>query len=151
MRRVSTPVCCSSSVMTGPSVWPSNGLPCRALACSTNWPPLGLVAGVAIDTPAFAGAGSYSRTRRAPALSLCRCTPPQGRAAHRPWGRAAGDHGIVPAPPGRGDRQSGQVTFISTLWSAGIERLVHVGGCVNGQELRARSVVFSIVFPHGGF
>src|SRR5437773_8648437 len=25
-------------------------LPCKALACSTNWPPLGLVAGVAIDT-----------------------------------------------------------------------------------------------------
>src|SRR5205823_9370138 len=50
MRRVSTLVCCSSSVMTGPSVWPSNGLPCKALACSTNWPPLGLVAGVAIDT-----------------------------------------------------------------------------------------------------
>src|SRR5947207_6313505 len=66
MRRVSTPVCCSSSVMTGPSVWPSNGLPCKALACSTNWPPLGLVAGVAIDTPAFAGAGSCSRTRRHP-------------------------------------------------------------------------------------
>src|SRR3954471_15766348 len=50
MRRVSTPVCCSSSVMTGPSVCPSNGLPCSALACSTNWPPLGFVAGVAIDT-----------------------------------------------------------------------------------------------------
>src|SRR5689334_22557656 len=50
MRRVSTPVCCSSWVMTGPNVWPSNGLPCKALACSTNWPPLGLVAGVAIDT-----------------------------------------------------------------------------------------------------
>src|ERR1700720_1641887 len=50
MRRVSTPVCCSSSVMTGPSVWPSNGFPCSALVCSTNWPPLGLVAGVAIDT-----------------------------------------------------------------------------------------------------
>src|SRR5215468_4135468 len=50
MRRVVTPVCRSSSVITGPSVWPSNGLPCSALACSTNWPPLGLVAGVAIDT-----------------------------------------------------------------------------------------------------
>ena len=34
--------------MTGPSVWPSNGLPCRALACSTNCPPLGEVTGVAI-------------------------------------------------------------------------------------------------------
>src|SRR5207237_10073866 len=43
MRRVSTPVCCSSSVMTGPNVWPSNGCPCSALACSTNWPPLGFV------------------------------------------------------------------------------------------------------------
>ena len=29
----------------GPKVWPSKGLPCSALACSTNWPPLGLVAG----------------------------------------------------------------------------------------------------------
>src|ERR1700726_4286493 len=29
---------------------PSNGFPCSALVCSTNWPPLGLVAGVAIDT-----------------------------------------------------------------------------------------------------
>jgi hypothetical protein len=28
----------------------ANGLPCSALACSTNWPPLSLVAGVAIDT-----------------------------------------------------------------------------------------------------
>jgi hypothetical protein len=27
-----------------------NGLPCKASACSTNCPPLGLVAGVAIDT-----------------------------------------------------------------------------------------------------
>src|SRR5262249_28629611 len=35
--------------ITGPSVWPSNGLPCSALACSTNCPPLGLVAGVVID------------------------------------------------------------------------------------------------------
>jgi hypothetical protein len=50
MRRVSTPVSCSSSAMTGPIVCPSNGLPCSALACSTNWPPLGLVAEVAIDT-----------------------------------------------------------------------------------------------------
>src|SRR4029077_18149609 len=50
MRRAAAPVCCASSVMTGPSVWPSNGLPCKALACSTNWPPLGLVAEVAIDT-----------------------------------------------------------------------------------------------------
>src|SRR5215813_15452882 len=41
MRRVVTPVCLSSSVITGPSVWPSNGLPCSALLCSTNWPPLG--------------------------------------------------------------------------------------------------------------
>src|SRR5690242_17288147 len=49
-RRVSIPVSCSNSVITGPSVWPSNGLPCSALLCSTNWPPLGLVAGVAIDT-----------------------------------------------------------------------------------------------------
>ena len=40
----------SRSVMTGPSVWPSYGLPCSALACSTNCPPLGAVAGVAIDT-----------------------------------------------------------------------------------------------------
>ena len=35
--------------MTGPSVWPSKGLPCSALAWSTNWPPLGWVTGVAID------------------------------------------------------------------------------------------------------
>ena len=32
----------STSATTGPSVWPSKGLPCSALACSTNWPPLGL-------------------------------------------------------------------------------------------------------------
>jgi len=38
------PVCRSSSAMTGASVWPSNGLPCSALGCSTNWPPFGLVA-----------------------------------------------------------------------------------------------------------
>jgi hypothetical protein len=38
------------SLITGPSVWPSKGLPCSALAWSTNWPPLGAVAGVAIDT-----------------------------------------------------------------------------------------------------
>jgi hypothetical protein len=31
-------------------VWPSKGLPCSPLACSTNWRPLGLVAGVATDT-----------------------------------------------------------------------------------------------------
>jgi hypothetical protein len=31
-------------------VWPSNGLPCSAFACSTNWPPLGDVAGVATET-----------------------------------------------------------------------------------------------------
>ena len=30
--------------------WPSNGLPWSALAWSTNWPPLGFVTGVAIDT-----------------------------------------------------------------------------------------------------
>jgi hypothetical protein len=29
---------------TGPSVWPSKGLPCSALAWSTNWPLFGLVA-----------------------------------------------------------------------------------------------------------
>src|SRR5215470_18422537 len=46
MRRVSIPVSASSSAITGPRVWPSKGLPCRALACSTNWPP-----------PAFARAG----------------------------------------------------------------------------------------------
>ena len=51
MRRVSTPVGCSNSAPTGPQVWgpqvrPSNGLPCSALACSTNRPPRGLVAGV---------------------------------------------------------------------------------------------------------
>src|SRR5215471_9037060 len=46
MRRVSTPV---SSAMTGPRVWPSKGLPCSALACSTNWPP-----------PAFARAGFWA-------------------------------------------------------------------------------------------
>jgi hypothetical protein len=31
-------------------VWPSKGLPCSALACSTNWPPLGWVTGVATLT-----------------------------------------------------------------------------------------------------
>jgi hypothetical protein len=45
---VATPVSASSSAITGPKVWPSKGLPCRALAC-TNWPPLGLLAGVATD------------------------------------------------------------------------------------------------------
>src|SRR5215831_18232156 len=50
MRRVSIPVSASSSATTGPKVWPSKGFPCSALACSTNWPPLGLLAGVATDT-----------------------------------------------------------------------------------------------------
>src|SRR5215470_11359132 len=36
MRRVSTPVSASSSATTGPKVWPSNGLPCSALACSNK-------------------------------------------------------------------------------------------------------------------
>src|SRR5476651_2453232 len=36
MRRTATPVSFSRSAMTGPSVWPSYGLPCSALACSTN-------------------------------------------------------------------------------------------------------------------
>ena len=49
-RRTAAPVSFSRSAMTGPSVWPSYGLPCSALACSTNCPPLGAVAGVAIDT-----------------------------------------------------------------------------------------------------
>jgi hypothetical protein len=40
----------SRSEMMGPSVWPSYGLPCKALACSTNWPPLGVVTGVTIET-----------------------------------------------------------------------------------------------------
>src|SRR6266513_3249183 len=44
------PVSFSRSAMTGPSVWPSYGLPCSALACSTNCPPLGAVTGVAIET-----------------------------------------------------------------------------------------------------
>ena len=34
MRRVVTPVCHSTLVITGASVWLSNGLPCSALACS---------------------------------------------------------------------------------------------------------------------
>jgi len=34
----------------------------------------GLVAGVATDTSAFAGAGSCSRTHTAPGLCLCQCT-----------------------------------------------------------------------------
>src|SRR5262245_43301077 len=42
MRRTVTPVSFSRSAMTGPSVWPSYGLPCIALACSTNGPPLGM-------------------------------------------------------------------------------------------------------------
>src|SRR5258705_5139658 len=46
MPRTATPVSLSRSAMTGPSVWPSYGLPCRALACSTNCPPWGAVAGV---------------------------------------------------------------------------------------------------------
>src|ERR1043166_6138724 len=43
MRWTATPVSFSRSAMTGPSVWPSYGLPCSALACSTNCPPLGAV------------------------------------------------------------------------------------------------------------
>src|SRR5215469_3561904 len=70
MRRVSTPVSASSSATTGPRVWPSNGLPCSALACSTNWPPFGLVAGVATDTPAFAGAGSAAELVRRPGFAF---------------------------------------------------------------------------------
>jgi hypothetical protein len=31
-------------------VWPSYGLPCSALACNANCPPLGAVASVAIET-----------------------------------------------------------------------------------------------------
>src|SRR5262249_52873010 len=50
MRRTVTPVSFSRSAMTGPSVWPSYGLPCSALACSANCPPLGAVTGVAIET-----------------------------------------------------------------------------------------------------
>src|SRR5215469_4896963 len=49
MRRVSIPVSASSSATTGPRVRPSKGLPCNALACSTNWPP-----------PAFARAGFWA-------------------------------------------------------------------------------------------
>src|SRR5262249_35406315 len=41
MRRTATPVSPSRSAMTGPRVWPSYGLPCRALGCSTNCPPFG--------------------------------------------------------------------------------------------------------------
>jgi len=40
----------SNSAMISPRVGPSKGLPCSALACSTNWPPLGFVAGVATKT-----------------------------------------------------------------------------------------------------
>jgi hypothetical protein len=40
----------AAAAMTGPSVWPSYGLPCSAFACSTNCPPLGAVTGVAIET-----------------------------------------------------------------------------------------------------
>ncbi len=36
--------------VTGPSVRPSRGSPCRAWAWSTNWPPLGTVTGVTIET-----------------------------------------------------------------------------------------------------
>ena len=36
MRRTATPVSFSRSAMTGPSVWPSYGLSCSALARSTN-------------------------------------------------------------------------------------------------------------------
>src|SRR6202161_2418262 len=50
MRSTATPVSFSRSAMTGASVWPSYGLPCSALACSTNCPPLGAVTGVTIET-----------------------------------------------------------------------------------------------------
>ncbi|MDA9497743.1 hypothetical protein XI05_09640 [Bradyrhizobium sp. CCBAU 11357] len=40
----------SMSATTGPSVCPSKGLPCSALAWSTNCPPFGDVTGVAILT-----------------------------------------------------------------------------------------------------
>src|SRR6185437_6435312 len=97
-RRVSIPVSCSNSVITGPSVWPSNGLPCSALLCSTNWPPLGLVAGWQSTL--------CSRTRTALGPYPCRCIRPRGRAAHIPSARAADDPESVPATPGRGGRRS---------------------------------------------
>src|SRR5215831_5215211 len=46
------------------------------------------------------------RTHTALGLCLCQCTPPREHAAHRPSARAGDDPGSVPAPPGRGDRQS---------------------------------------------
>src|SRR5215470_795267 len=64
MRRAVTPVCRSSSVITGPSVWPSKGLPCSALLCSTNCRPFGF---------AFANAlhlGSMQRIDLRPALAM---------------------------------------------------------------------------------
>src|SRR4030095_7727429 len=83
MRRTVTPVSFSRSAMTVPSVWPSYGLPCSALACSTNCPPLGAVTGVAIETlqpnsygaRAFAAAdalhlGRVQRVDLWPALTL---------------------------------------------------------------------------------
>jgi len=79
VRRVAIPVSCSSSVTTGPSVWPSNGLPCSALACSPNSPPLGLVAGVATDT-------LQPNSQGARALPLPMHST-SGRAAHSPSGR----------------------------------------------------------------
>src|ERR1700693_565962 len=60
MRRTATPVSFSRSAMTGPSVWPSYGLPCNALACSTNCPPLGAVTGVTIETLAAELVGGAS-------------------------------------------------------------------------------------------
>src|SRR5215469_8440462 len=95
MRRTVTPVSFSRSAMTGPRVWPSYGLPCSAVACSTNCPPLGAVTGVAIETlqPNSCGArlaaadaldlGRVQRVDLWPALTLLLMANPQREIEQR--------------------------------------------------------------------
>src|SRR4030095_12860960 len=90
MPRTATPVSLSRSAMTGPSVWPSYGLPCRALACSTNCPPLGAVAGVAIVAAELVGARALGRATNRPSARADAALD----GAHATPDRAAGRSGL---------------------------------------------------------
>src|SRR5436190_6791013 len=105
MRRTVTPVSFSRSAMTGPSVWPSYGLPCSALACSTNCPPLGAVTGVAIETlqPNSYGARALPRPMHStsgvqrvdlwPALTLL--LMPNTKRESEQWAKAVFEHCVA--------------------------------------------------------
>src|SRR5207247_1645655 len=97
----------SRSAMTGPSVWPSYGLPCSALACSTNCPPLGAVTGVAIETlqPNSYGAraiatadalhlGRVQRVDLWPALTLL--LMPNTKRESEQWAKAVFERCVFP-------------------------------------------------------